>query len=85
MKNKNAKYIIEKLEGWFHDLIDCTVTFEHIKERYKDHTEINLSAYELDELFKKMINCTSHIDCMKHEIRVVLNMMEFWYGRNKNE
>ena len=76
MKNKNAKYLIEKLEEWFHELIDCTATFEHIKERYKDHSEINLSAYELDELFKKMINC------MKHEIRAVLNMMQFWYGKN---
>ena len=82
MKNKNAKYLIEKLEQWFHELIDCTATFEHIKERYQDHTEINLSAYELDELFKKMINCASHIDCMKHEIRAVLNMMQFWYGKN---
>lgn len=85
MKNKNAKYIIEKLEQWFHDLIDCTSTFESIKERHRDSTEINYTHSEIDELMKRAINCFHHIEVLKHEIRAVLNMMEFWYGRNKNE
>ena len=70
MKNKNAKYIIEKLEEWFHELIDCTKTFT-IEDKTIDN--INLK------------NCHYHIEVLKHEIRAVLNMMEFWYGRNKNE
>ena len=68
MKNKNAKYIIEKLEQWFHELIDCTATFESIKERHRDSIDIN---------------CFHHIEVLKHELRAVLNMMEFWYGREK--
>ena len=80
MKNKNAKYIIEKLEGWYHELIDCTATFESIKERHRESTEINYNHTEIDEIMKRAINCFQHIEVLKHEIRAVLNLMEFWYG-----
>lgn len=67
MRNKNAKYIIEKLEGWYHELIDCTITLEN---ETKPLNNENIS------------NCVKHIEVLKHEIRAVLNMMEFWYERN---
>ena len=81
MKNKEAKYLIEKLEQWFHELIDCTATFDGIKERHRDSTEINYQAGEIDSIMKKAFNCFSHIEILKHEIRAVLNMLEFWYIR----
>lgn len=82
MKNKNAKYIIEKLEQWFHELIDCTATFESIKQRHMSSVEIKYKVDEIDNLMDRCINCFAHIEVLKHEIRAVLNMMEFWYERN---